>query len=329
MDTYGFGIGAIIDPRDGNSGGFFTARSTRSPSTPRSSTRRRSPTTTSSAIGAAADVTGPTGGSVDASGLVGTGSRYATSTTLSLDLAKGTDPSGVATTGNQLLRATATLTSAGTADGVCGTFGAYTLDHRRHRPGLAEGRHGHRPGLLQLPVRRARHARQPTTYTSPDIKVDLTAPAAPTLTLLGVHQHVLDGTGATVYYRSAASHRLASPRPRTATRRRLGHRQLRLPGAGHQLDLDPGRARREHVLLERSPGRARHQDRHRDQQRRPRPRRTRRSRSPRTTPLRPPARSPTPTATQSTATVSVELHHRHRRRLGDRDPAAAARRPRP
>ena len=59
---------------------------------------------------------------MDASGLVGTGSRYAASTTLSLILAKGTDPSGVATTGNQLLRATASLTN-----GACGTFGSYTL----------------------------------------------------------------------------------------------------------------------------------------------------------------------------------------------------------
>jgi len=51
------------------------------------------------------------GGSVDASGLVGTGSRYPASTTLSLVLAKGTDSSGVATTGNQLLRASASLTN--------------------------------------------------------------------------------------------------------------------------------------------------------------------------------------------------------------------------
>ena len=43
---------------------------------------------------------GPTGGSVDAGGLVGTGGRYATSTALSINLAKGTDPSGVAATGN-------------------------------------------------------------------------------------------------------------------------------------------------------------------------------------------------------------------------------------
>jgi prepilin-type N-terminal cleavage/methylation domain-containing protein len=71
-----------------------------------------------------ADSVGPSGGSVDAAGLTGTGTRYATSTTVSIGLAKGTDLSGVAATGATLSRASATLSSAGTPN-----------DHRRHRPG--------------------------------------------------------------------------------------------------------------------------------------------------------------------------------------------------
>src|SRR5213076_506844 len=53
-----------------------------------------------------ADSTGPAGGSVDATGLVGTGSRYSTSLSLSIAFAKGTDGgAGLAATGALLLRA--------------------------------------------------------------------------------------------------------------------------------------------------------------------------------------------------------------------------------
>ena len=106
MDTYGFGIGAVIRPtrrqlrrllqRLDRRGvllhhGPDPAQVTDHYQLGRRGLRRRD-----------AD---PTGGSVDATGLAGTGSRYSTSTTLSLALATGTDPSGVATTGNQVLRA--------------------------------------------------------------------------------------------------------------------------------------------------------------------------------------------------------------------------------
>ncbi|GAA4731986.1 hypothetical protein GCM10023350_14200 [Nocardioides endophyticus] len=146
------------------------------------------------------DLVGPTGGSVDASGLVGTGSRYAASTTLSLVLAKGTDPSGVATTGNTLVRATATL-----ASGSCGTFGTYTL--------IAGGTDPVSPKtdvVIDQACYKYRYVVLDTlnnaaTYTSPDIKVDLTAPAAPSLAHTLFTNTWWPGSGATVYYRSAAS----------------------------------------------------------------------------------------------------------------------------
>ena len=57
------------------------------------------------------DSAGPTGGSVDATGLGGTGGRYSTSTSLSIALDKGTDAGvGLAASGAQLLSASATLT---------------------------------------------------------------------------------------------------------------------------------------------------------------------------------------------------------------------------
>ena len=74
------------------------------------------------------DSTGPTGGSVTPSLLGGTGGIYSTSTTINLALAKGSDSSGVSGSAAYLCRATATLTSTGNADGVCGAFGAFALD---------------------------------------------------------------------------------------------------------------------------------------------------------------------------------------------------------
>ena len=170
MDAYGFGIGAIINPADGNSGGFFTG-----------SIDEVSFYTTVLSAGtvtdhyqlgtAAVDTVGPTGGSVDASGLVGTGSRYSTSTTLSLALAKGTDPSGVATSGNEVRSATATLTN-----GTCGSFGSYTLVAGGTDPAspLAntvgdQACYSYRYIVLDT-------LGNATTYTSPEIKVDTTAP---------------------------------------------------------------------------------------------------------------------------------------------------------
>ena len=146
------------------------------------------------------DVTGPTGGSVDASGLVGAGSRYAASTTLSLNLAKGTDPSGVATTGNQLLRASASLTN-----GTCGTFGSYTLVSGGTDPVSPKSDtvsdqfcYSYRYVVLDTPG-------NPTTYTSPAIKVDLTPPAAPSLAFSGFTNTYWPGSGTTVFYRSGAT----------------------------------------------------------------------------------------------------------------------------
>ena len=160
--------------------------------------------TTTRAVTITAATTGPTGGSVDASGLVGTGARYAASTTLSLVLATGTDPSGVATTGNLLRRATATLTSGGTADGTCGAFGSYNS--------VSGGTDPVSPKSEIVSDQACYHYRyivldtlgNSTTYTSPDIKVDLTAPPAPSL----AHSEFTNSywsSGSIVYYRSAAS----------------------------------------------------------------------------------------------------------------------------
>jgi hypothetical protein len=44
-----------------------------------------------------------------------------------------------------------------------------------------------------------------TTYASPDIKVDLTAPVAPRLAHSAFANNLWSGTGTTIYYRSAAT----------------------------------------------------------------------------------------------------------------------------
>ena len=144
-------------------------------------------------ISITADVYGPSGGSVDAAGLVGTGSRYAPSTALSIVFAPGTDPSGVATTGAELKRSTATLTSAGgTADGGCGTFGGYTLVTGGNDPTLTAGRHRHRSGLLPLPLHRPRHPGQRHDLHEPGHQGRPNGAGAAVARRRRVHQHLLE-----------------------------------------------------------------------------------------------------------------------------------------
>ena len=157
---------------------------------------------TGSVVRVSTDVDGPTGGSVTATGLIGTGSAYAASTTVSLALDKGTDPSGVAATGNLLRRASASLTSTGGADGVCGTFGAYTTvstDPATPTTNVVTDQFCY---SYQYVVADA--LGNTTTYTSNEVKVDTTAPAAPTRTFQTSGSTYWNGSSALVYYRSAA-----------------------------------------------------------------------------------------------------------------------------
>ncbi|MDT5037011.1 MAG: hypothetical protein QOE03_2196, partial [Micromonosporaceae bacterium] len=141
-----------------------------------------------------ADSVGPTGGSVDAIGLTGTGTRYSTATTLSIGLAKGTDSSGVAATGATLSRATATLTSAGTPNGTCGVFGGYTLITGGTDPATPIGDSVTDQACYRYQYVVADGVGNQTTYTSGDIKVDTTAPAAPSLGFSALTNVVAVGT---------------------------------------------------------------------------------------------------------------------------------------
>ena len=135
----------------------------------------------------------------------GTGGRYSTSTTLSVALNKGSDAqSGLAATGARLLRATATLTSAGTADGVCGAFGAFAqvgaLDPASPVSDVVPDRACYRYQYV-VPD----NVGNTTTFTSPDIKVDTTAPSAPVLTPTAPTGDTAI-TGSTVYINPQTGH---------------------------------------------------------------------------------------------------------------------------
>jgi hypothetical protein len=127
IDAAGLQIGDVNDATDINSG--FPFSGSLDEFSMYTSALTQTDVTNHFQLGAnqGTDSTGPVGGSVAATGLVGTGSLYSTSTTLNLVLAKGTDGSGVSGSAAYLYRATATLTSAANADGVCGAFGAFTL----------------------------------------------------------------------------------------------------------------------------------------------------------------------------------------------------------
>jgi hypothetical protein len=134
------------------------------------------------------DSTGPSGGSVDATGLGGTGARYSTSTTLNISLAKGTDSgSGLAATGAQLLRASALLSSSnGIAAGSCGSYGGYaqagsndpSSPYTDNAAGGITTGHCYRYEYVV-----SDNVGNTTTYTSPDVMVDTTGPSAPSLSL--------------------------------------------------------------------------------------------------------------------------------------------------
>lgn len=162
--------------------------------------------TNPSAFTVVKDEAGPTGGSVEATGLEGTGGRYSTSLTVKLALAPGTDAgAGLAASGAQLLRASAGLTSSGTANGICGTFGAYT-QVGANDPAT--------PVSDVVPVDRTCYRYEYvvpdkvgnlTVYTSGEIKVDATAPPAPALSFAALTNAYWSGTGTAVYYRPGAS----------------------------------------------------------------------------------------------------------------------------
>jgi hypothetical protein len=131
------------------------------------------------------DSSAPADGAVDAAGLVGTGSRYSNSTTLSIDFQPGSDAGiGLAASGFKLERASATLTSDGTSDGSCGSYGAYTQvgsdDPSSPVVDSISDNRCYRYEYL-VPDRLGNTA----AYTSPDIKVQTTAPGSltPTATL--------------------------------------------------------------------------------------------------------------------------------------------------
>ena len=148
------------------------------------------------------DSIGPTGGSVNPIGLVGTGLRYSTSTTLTLALNKGSDPSGLALTGAVLNRTTATLTSAGTADGVCGIFSGYTLVAGGTDPPSSKSDSVPAPGCYRYQYIVKDTFGNSTTYTSPDIKVDNTVPTTPSLAFSAFTKAYWSGS--ILYYNSAA-----------------------------------------------------------------------------------------------------------------------------
>lgn len=197
MNAYGFTIGAVVTPGDSNSGRFFTGAIDEVSFY--TTALNQTTVTNHYALGMSAlgDVTGPTGGSVTATGLVGTDGRYATSAVLNLVLVKGTDPNGTA--GTQLLRAGAPLTS-----GACGTYSGYVLvsggtDAASPKSDTVADQACYRYQYVVYDT-----AGNATTYVSQDIKVDLTAPTTPTLAFSAFTNTSWNGSG-TVYYRSGAT----------------------------------------------------------------------------------------------------------------------------
>jgi hypothetical protein len=160
------------------------------------------PATNSSAFTITKDATAPSGGSVDASGLIGTGARYSNTKSLSIAFSKGSDNvggSGLAFSGATLWRAEGTLSSGGTADGACSSYGSYV--QIATDPGspfantVPDDNHCY---LFQYRV--SDNVGNTALYTSGDVKVETTAPASLTPTVsLGSTTGNTFVSGTTVY----------------------------------------------------------------------------------------------------------------------------------
>jgi hypothetical protein len=155
-------------------------------------------------LGMGRDGTGPQAGSVDATGLVGTGSRYKANTSLSIAMSKGTDSDGLAGSGFQLRRAEATLSSTGGSDGTCGGYGASTLLATDPATPYADatvvtGK------CYQYEYLSKDALGNTTTFYSDNVKIDTSAASAPTLSYSNFSNvYAANGTS-TVYYRPGAA----------------------------------------------------------------------------------------------------------------------------
>ncbi|PRY67132.1 concanavalin A-like lectin/glucanase superfamily protein [Glaciihabitans tibetensis] len=198
--TYGFSIGAVNNPGDAYSGGFF-AGSLDEVSLYNSVL---SATSVSNhyqlATSPGRDSTPPSGGSVDAAGLAGTGGRYSTSTTLNLAFSPGTDASGIAASGAQLLRATAPLTSTGGAAGVCGTYGSYALVPGGTNPTSPKADTVTDQACYRYQYVVGDTVGNTATYTSGNILVDGSASSTPSLAYSALTNTY--ATGSSIYFRS-------------------------------------------------------------------------------------------------------------------------------
>ncbi len=161
--------------------------------------------TNDTAFAVVKDALGPSGGSVEVGGLTGTGGRYSTSTTLSVAFGPGADAgSGLAASGAQLLRASAPLTSDGTANGACGSFGPYVLVANDPLTPKSDFVPADRTCYRYEYLVHDRVGNQ-TIYTSGEVKVDATAQAAPVLSFAALINAYWSGTGTTVFYRPGAA----------------------------------------------------------------------------------------------------------------------------
>jgi hypothetical protein len=200
VDSYGLQIGDVVEPNDPNSAGYFNG------SLDEFSIYNVALTATQVLnhyqLGAntTAGTGGPTGGSVVVSGLAGTGSLYSTSTTLNLTLNKGTDANGLGSPA-YLFRATAPLTSTGNADGVCGTFGAYSLVATDPATPYSDTVADQACYVYRYSVPDS--LGNYGTYSSGLIKVDTTAPVAPTFVFSGLTATY--AAGSILYYRPTAT----------------------------------------------------------------------------------------------------------------------------
>jgi hypothetical protein len=179
------------------------------------------------------DSTGPSGGSVDATGLAGSGGRYSSSTTLSIAFTKGSDSgSGLAPSGAKLLRASAALSSSdGIGDGSCGSFGGFSQVGADDpgSPVTDDATSGISSGqCYRYEYVVSDRVGNTTTYTSTDVKVDTGGPSAPSVSLSSATGNTYI-SGTTVYINAQAGKSGSFQAAATSTDSDSGIQKLNFP----------------------------------------------------------------------------------------------------
>ena len=176
------------------------------------------------------DTAVPTGGTGDATGLVGAGGRYSTTLGLTIAFTKGSDSSGFGS-GATLSRQQGSLSSDGVSDGQCTGYGAFTQIGGSDPTSTISDTVPTDNACYRYQYSVPDAAGNVALYLSGDIKVETTAPGSltPTFTYSNVTGTVFP-SGSTIYFRDLSNGSGSFTGDSKRHRFAVGRGELHVPG---------------------------------------------------------------------------------------------------